>query len=1461
VATRYWVLGSGTWDLTTTTNWSATSGGTGGASAPTSADDVIFDAGSNVGTGAFTVTIGAAGAVCRDISFGGAGGALDGVMTLAGSGAWSVYGSMTLVSANLTFSYGGITTFAATTTGKTITTAAKSFTLGNGIIFNGVGGGWTLQDACTFYKITLTAGALDTNNQTVSLSAGVNGFITSGSTTRSLTLGTSTVSLSGIIDAWSVSSTTGFTLSAASSTLNFTGGSNDIVGGGLTYGTITVNASSGTIAGANTITTLNLNATTGTSLTISAAQNITTLNSTTLTSGINVITCSANQTIGTINTNSNVSLRTFFVSNTLGTARTFTITTRPVSNIDFRDITIAGTVLTGTSFGDCGGNSNITFDAAKTVYWNLAGTQNWSATGWATSSGGSPAAANFPLAQDTVTFDNTGSVTGTITVNASYNIGTVNITKTGSMTLSLASNRPQVYGSFTLGALTTLTGGNGLFLSGRSTTQTITTNTRTFGSASITVQALSSTITFADTFTTTGALTHNNGTLNLNNLTITAAGFTSASSSTRAITFGTTGAITVNGSGSFFITVVATGLTTTGTPTLNISNNSGTASSFYFTGFTESTAFNVNVTTGTYTLTEGSSSVYKNLNFTGFAGTFTGYSFGGNTIYGNLTTSTGMSYSASTFAMTFAATSGTQTITSNAKTMDFPITFNGSGGTFQLVDALTSGSGRTMTLTSGTLDLNDKTLTTGLFSSSNSNTRSILFGTTGNITCSGTGTVWTTSTITNFSYTGTSTVNLTDSSSTLRSIIQGAGTAAQAVSFYIKAGTGQVSLTTTSGAFKDIDFTGSTAILGVGSSINCFGNIVLTNNTTASGFGLTFAGTSGTQTMTSNGKTFDCALTMNGVGGTLQLVDALTMGSTRTLTLTNGTFNSNAKSVTVGAFNANNSNTKTFTITNSTFTVLSGTSTSGFLLNGVGTTYNVTGSNVVFTTSTAAQYWGGGGSTFPAVTMSGTGQLIIGANGSTLTITTLSNTVQPCTVSIFSTNTQLNVTNFNLSGTAGNLVTFNSSVAGTARTISKASGTVSCDYLSIRDSTATGGASWYAGTNSTNVSNNTGWIFASPVITVAVTENFSIADSPNVVASFVVSISERSTLEDTPSVVASFLSNITENFTIEDKPVYVAVADITEGTILADTLTGLATFATAITEDATLADSSIVLRTAFGDISELLILADTPNTTAAFLSNVTEPLTLADTPVGNAVFAGIITENTTLADTQSVNAVFASAITEAATLADAQSVVLAIVSDISEAITLADSQTVIANFASVVFENVGVAESESVVASFTAVISEGAVLEDVESVLASFVSSLSEALTAADSSIAVRIQNSSITEDFQPADTQTALRIHNALISENLVPADAITVIASFSSQITENLVLLDSPILRGWFKINDDQTVSWGAVNNTNSAAWAAVNDGQTVSWNNVNNANSTTWTNIGDDQNPVWTSVDNTQ
>ncbi len=76
-------------------------------------------------------------------------------------------------------------------------------------------------------------------------------------------------------------------------------------------------------------------------------------------------------------------------------------------------------------------------------------------------------------------------------------------------------------------------------------------------------------------------------------------------------------------------------------------------------------------------------------------------------------------------------------------------------------------------------------------------------------------------------------------------------------------------------------------------------------------------------------------------------------------------------------------------------------------------------------------------------------------------------------------NTQT-VSSFNISGTAPNLITITSATSGSTFTFTDATGITSVDYLSLRDSIATGGAIWYAGANSVNVSGNSGWIFSAP---------------------------------------------------------------------------------------------------------------------------------------------------------------------------------------------------------------------------------------------------------------------------------------------------------------------------------------------------------------------------------------------
>jgi hypothetical protein len=246
---------------------------------------------------------------------------------------------------------------------------------------------------------------------------------------------------------------------------------------------------------------------------------------------------------------------------------------------------------------------------------------------------------------------------------------------------------------------------------------------------------------------------------------------------------------------------------------------------------------------------------------------------------------------------------------------------------------------------------------------------------------------------------------------------------------------------------------------------------------------IAFTATTTGKTITSAGQTLG-AIAFTGAGGEWTLQDAL--NCTSTLTVTRGSFVTNNMAVTCSAFITSNGNVRAITFGTSTIS-LTGTGTvwntniiANLTLSAASSTINLTNN-----TTTARTFAVGNTSTIVLGN--------IGINGATSTSTT-NFTYSSITVNTFSSNKTVphtiifalgtfNVTNFNINGTAGNLVTLSTNLATAQFNLNKSSGTVSCDYLSLQDSNAFGGASWYAGANSINVSGNTGWIFTAPPAT------------------------------------------------------------------------------------------------------------------------------------------------------------------------------------------------------------------------------------------------------------------------------------------------------------------------------------------------------------------------------------------
>lgn len=480
--------------------------------------------------------------------------------------------------------------------------------------------------------------------------------------------------------------------------------------------------------------------------------------------------------------------------------------------------------------------------------------------------------------------------------------------------------------------------------------------------------------------------------------------------------------------------------------------------------------FDGNSGTGTATIVTGALAL--SIDCTGYTGAIGGS--GNITVSGSITLVTGMTWS-HTGSLTINAAS---TLTSAGKTFA-AITKTTAATTLTLADNLTSTG--TITLTNGTLDINSKTFSAAVFSSANTNTRTLAFGASGVLSLTGTGIVFTTATGGGtFSTSGSKTVNVTSTGSTAISFLTGAITQANAVDINFTGGTYALTL---GGTNRNVNFTGFAGSLN-NQSRDWVGNVIFSTGMTitAGGTANTFSGT-GTQVITTNGKTIDFPITHSGVGGTFRLADSLLMGSTRTFTHTNGTLDLNGNTLTVGASYTTATGTKNITF-NGGFLTCPAASATAFN-NAVPTNFTTTagtGSGEIRMTAATAKTFVGGGSTFNCtLTNNGTGALTItGSN----TFSALANGVSPTTFS-FTAGTTTTLTNWNISGTAGNLVTIQSATAA-AHTLSKASGTVSADYLSVTNSTATGGAAWYAGANSTDGGGNTGWIFSAAAAVIAV---------------------------------------------------------------------------------------------------------------------------------------------------------------------------------------------------------------------------------------------------------------------------------------------------------------------------------------------------------------------------------------
>jgi hypothetical protein len=583
-------------------------------------------------------------------------------------------------------------------------------------------------------------------------------------------------------------------------------------------------------------------------------------------------------------------------------------------------------------------------------------------------------------------------------------------------------------------------------------------------------------------------------TLDLNNQTLTCQTFSFTGTATRSVAFGTTGQITITGNNALVLTnAIDTGLTYTGSRDVYLTYTGSVGTRNVRTCTLANIAncyLNMYVTGGSdiLNITSSSGLVAGNMSYGNYSGSASAFGY----YYGSLTMSPNMTVATSASPATFQNPNGvTQTITTNGKTINSPITVNCPTSSVVLADDLTLAAGLTITLTNGDLDLNNNVLTTALVVTSTTTTRRILFGTTGVINVFGNGNaVWNAALATNFSYTGTGRVNFTYAGATGTRTIShgstgGSGTPVTAAPpMYFTDGTDQI-VTTGGGQFSELDFTGFTGTL-TNTARSLTGNLILgTGMTATSGANaITFNGDSGTQTITSNGVTLDFPVTVFTTGSNFQLSEPLVLSGARVLTVNGGNLIANGHNITTGVFISSNGNVRRIDISDVTVN-LTTVGTVWNMSTNTNATLIATNSNINLTdTTTGTRGFSGGDLTYNNLDIggaTGTSNTIFTGNN-TFTGTLSSSKTVAHTIK-FTAGTTTTVGGFTVNGTAGNEVTLTSATTAQHNLVLAGGGTVNVSYANISYSDASPVDTWYAllTNNNTDDGNNTGWFFgASP---------------------------------------------------------------------------------------------------------------------------------------------------------------------------------------------------------------------------------------------------------------------------------------------------------------------------------------------------------------------------------------------
>lgn len=447
-------------------------------------------------------------------------------------------------------------------------------------------------------------------------------------------------------------------------------------------------------------------------------------------------------------------------------------------------------------------------------------------------------------------------------------------------------------------------------------------------------------------------------------------------------------------------------------------------------------------------------------------------------VHGNLICSSAVTFSAF-IGFTFPLTSTFQFWSRNGANIDVVNTMTASiqilsyDSTVNLLRNLnnwTSNAG--VYLNTGTFNLNNFNITTGLFQTLGTLPKRYIFGTSNSITLNGTGSILQTGdtvlnlTASNLTVTNGNAVTFNVSNNNRTKIVSGG--------FLGENNSPNISISgivIISGSFNN--FTHSPLNFTNFPTVTVYGNFSGSTSLYSSTGTLTVASTSAVE-RTITGIAGSPTLIVNGVGGNFRITQA--SATFTNITLTNGTLNLNGLNIFTSTFSTG-AGTKNLTFNGSILSV-SGSGTTAFNnQNPSGfTTTAGTGTGIISMTSTLAKTFVGGGSVYNCTVRQGnSGALTItGSN----TFDNFTNNINNVSI-IFQANTLNTFNNWSVNGSGANRITIRSTTAGQSYTLFKSSGTISSNSIDLQDSIATGGAVWraYITNNNINSGGNSGWYF------------------------------------------------------------------------------------------------------------------------------------------------------------------------------------------------------------------------------------------------------------------------------------------------------------------------------------------------------------------------------------------------